>query len=70
MIHFWLTVLSVEPLVQCVVCNVLYCGKTVHPSQKVSEGVNRNISTSGFTATATETAVFALLLPVQPSNRY
>ena len=24
-----------------VVCNVLYCGKTVRPSQKVSEGVNR-----------------------------
>jgi len=40
----------VEPLVQCVgchlsvclsVCNVLYCGKTVRPSQKVSEEVNR-----------------------------
>ena len=50
---FWPTVLSVEPLVQCVVCrlsvicrlsvvcDVLYCGKTVRPSQKVSEGVNR-----------------------------
>jgi len=24
-----------------VVCNVLYCGKTVRPSQKVSEGANR-----------------------------
>ena len=23
------------------VCDVLYCGKTVRPSQKVSEGVNR-----------------------------
>jgi len=23
------------------VCNVLYCGQTVHPSEKVSEGVNR-----------------------------
>jgi len=90
--HFWPTVLSVEPLVQCVVCrlsvclsvvcNVLYCGKTVRPSKKVSEGVNRksgskssflgrcHISTSGFAATATETAVFALFLPVQPSNRY
>jgi len=49
--HFWPTVLSVEPLVQCavcrlsvwlsVVCNVLYCGKTLRPSEKVSEGVNR-----------------------------
>jgi len=50
---FWPTVLSVEPMVQCVVCrlssvcrlsvvcDVLYCGKTVRPSQKVSEGVNR-----------------------------
>ena len=44
-ILFWPTVLSVEPIVQCVVClsvcNVLYCGKTVHPSQKVSERANR-----------------------------
>ena len=49
--HFWPTVLSVEPLARCVVCrlsvvclsvcNVLYCGKTVHLSEKVSEGVNR-----------------------------
>ena len=86
--HFWPTVLSVEPLVHCFVClsssvcDVLYCGKTVRPSQKVSEGVNRkpgskspffgrrHISTSGFAATATETAVFALFLPVQPSNWY
>ena len=82
--RFWPTVLSVEPMVQyvvclsvcrlSVVCNVLYCGKTVHPSQKVSEGVNRksgskvhflgrrHISTSGFAATATKTAVFALFL--------
>ena len=38
--NFWPTVLSVEPLVQQVVCrqsvcDVLYCGK------KLSEGVNR-----------------------------
>jgi len=64
------------------VCNVLYCGETVRPSEKVSEEVNRkpgskssflgrrHISTSGFAATATETAAFALFLPVQPSNRY
>ena len=49
--HFWPTVLSVEPMVQYVVCrlsvcrlsvcDVLYCGKTVRPSEKVSEGVNR-----------------------------
>jgi len=46
---YWPTVLSVEPMVHCVVClslsvvvcNVLYCGKTVRPSEKVSEGVNR-----------------------------
>ena len=30
----------------------------------------RHIFTSGFASTATETAVFALFLPVQPSNRY
>jgi len=30
----------------------------------------RHISISGFASTATETAVFALFLPVQPSNRY
>jgi len=51
-------------------------------SKKVSEGMNRkpgskssflgrrHISTSSFAATATETAVFALFLPAQPSNRY
>jgi len=59
-----------------VVCNVLYCGETVRPSEKVSEGGNRkpgskssflgsrHISTSGFAATATKTAVFALFLLV------
>ena len=30
----------------------------------------RHISTSGFASMATETAVFALFLPVQPSDRY
>jgi len=30
----------------------------------------RHISTSGFASTATETAVFALFLPVQTSNQY
>jgi len=38
--------------------------------QKVDFGGRRYISTSGFAATATETAVFALFLPVQLSNRY
>jgi len=44
---FWPTVLSVEPLARCVVCRLsvclwlLYRGKTVRPSKKVSEGVNR-----------------------------
>ena len=49
---FWPTVLSVEPLVHyvvclsvvcrlSVVCVVLYCGKMVRPSEKLSEGVNR-----------------------------
>jgi len=73
---------SVSSVCLSVVCNVLYCGKTVRSSEKVSEGVNRkpgqkvhflgrrHISTSGFAATDTETAVFALFLPVQPSDRY
>ena len=38
--------------------------------QKVDFLVRRHISTSGFAATATETAFFALFLPVQPINRY
>jgi len=44
---YWPTVLSVVPLAQClvclsvVVCDILYCGETVRPSEKVSEGVNR-----------------------------
>jgi len=73
----WYSVSSVVCLSS--VCNVLYCGKTVRPSETVSEGVNRkpgskssflgsrHISTSGFAATATETAVlnvFALFLLV------
>ena len=29
------------------VCNVLYCGKMVRPSQKVSEGVNRKPGSKG-----------------------
>jgi len=42
-IFHWRTVISVEPLVHCVVClsvvcNVLYCGETVRPSEKLSEG--------------------------------
>jgi len=39
------------PLAQCViclsvVCDVLYCGKTVRPSEKVSEGVNRKLGSN------------------------
>jgi len=40
----WYSISSVCRLsVVCLssVCNVLYCGKTVRPSEKVSEGVNR-----------------------------
>jgi len=39
-------------------------------NQKVDFFGRRHISTSGFTSTATETAVFALFLPVQPSDQY
>jgi len=43
---FWPTVLSVTLLVHCVVClssvcDVLYCGETVRPSEKLSEGMNK-----------------------------
>jgi len=38
--------------------------------QKVDFLGRHLISTSGFAAMATETAVFALFLAVQPSNRY
>ena len=38
--------------------------------QKVYFLGRRHISTSGFTSTATDTAVFAVFLPVQPSDRY
>jgi len=50
LLTFWPTVLSLKPLAHCVVCHrlsssvvcdVLYCGKKVRPSQKLSEGVNR-----------------------------
>ena len=47
------------------VCDVLYCGKTVRPSQKVSEGVNRKPgSKSSFFLVA---AIFLLpVLPLRP----
>jgi len=81
---FWPTVLSVVPLARCVVClsvvcpsvcDVLYCDKTVRPSEKVSEEWignqgqkvdflgRRHISTSGFAVTATETAVLPYVCP-------
>ena len=88
--HFWPTVLSVEPMVQYVVClsvcrlSMTFCivakryvlAKNClkewigNQGQKVDFLGRCHISTSGFTATATKTAVFALFLPVQPSNRY
>ena len=84
-LNFWPTVLSVEPLVHCLVClsSVTFCivvkrhvlaknclKKWIgNQGQKVDFWGRRHISTSGFAATATETAVFALFLPVQPSNR-
>ena len=71
--------LSVVCLSVCLsVCNVLYCGETVRPSEKLSEGVNRkpgqkvdflgrrHISTSSFASMATETAVFAFF-PYNPA---
>jgi len=92
-LYFWPTVLSVEPMVQYVVCpsvcpsvrlSVTFCivakrcvlaKKCLkeligNQGQKVHFLGRRHISTSGFAAMATETAVFALFLPVQPSNQY
>ena len=86
-LSFWPTVLSVEPLVQCVVClsvvwDVFYCGKRYvlaknslkewigNQGEKVDFWGRCHISTSGITATATETAVFAFFLPVQPIDWY
>ena len=79
--RLWYTVSSVCRLSSVCRPNVLYCGETVRLSEKRSEGVNSNqgqkvdflgrhhISTSGFGSTATKTAVFAVFLPVQPSDR-
>jgi len=53
---FWPTVQSVAPLVHCVVClfsvvcDVLYCGETVRPSQKLSEGNEGQKLSLGFAA--------------------
>jgi len=77
--HFGPTVLSVAPLVHCVVClSVSFsivarnCLKERIGNQgkKVDFLGRRHISTSGFASTVTETAVFALLLPVQLSDWY
>jgi len=48
-------------------CRLMSVG---NQGQKVEFLGRRHISTSGFVTTATEAAVFALFLPVQPSNRY
>ena len=76
---FWPTILSVVPLAHCVirVClSVMFCIAAKQYVADKSEGANkkrgskswflgrRHISTSGFASTATETAVFALFLPV------
>ena len=83
-LRYWPTVLSVVPLVQCVVClsvclsSLTFCivakryvlaknclkERIGNQGQKVDFFGRRHISTSGFAYTATETAVFALFLPV------
>jgi len=72
----WYSMASVRLSVCPSVCNILYCGKTVrlaknclkewigNQGEKVHIWGRRHISTSGFAATATATAVFALFLPV------
>jgi len=65
-----------------VVCDVLYCAKRYvlaesclkerigNKGQKVDFLGRRHISTSGFVSTATNMAVSALFLPVQPTRWY
>jgi len=76
--RLWYSVSSVDCRLS-VVCDVLYCGETVRPSWKLSEGVNRkpwsevdflgrrHISTSGFASTATKTAVLPYFCPYSPA---
>ena len=90
---FWPTVLSVEPMVQCVVCrlsvvclsvclsSVTFCivakwcvvaKKCLkewigNQGQKVHFLGRRHISTSGFAATATQTAVLPYFCPYSPA---
>jgi len=77
--RLWYIVLSVCRLSSVTVCIVAkryvlakICLKEQigNRGQKVEFLSHRHISTSGFASTATEMAVFALFLPVQPSNRY
>jgi len=61
------------------VCDVLHCGKTVRPSQKLSQGVNRkpwskswflgrrHISTSGFAGTAPRRPFLPYFCPYSPA---
>ena len=70
------TVCRLSSVVCLSLCDVLYCGKKCVLAKKcLKEGIGnqgqkvhflgrRHISTSGFAATANETAVFALFLPV------
>jgi len=65
-----------------VVCDVFCCGKTVRPSENVSEGVNRKPGSKSsflgsppyfyfqFRRYGHQYGRFALFLPVQRSNRY
>jgi len=48
-----------------------YYGGPIGNNQRSFDfGDRRHICTSSFASTASETAIFALFLPVQPSNRY
>jgi len=80
---FWPTVLSVEPLVHCVVCltvchlwryvlwrNGTSYRKTVWRSEqksRIKKFGHRHISTTSFTATATETAVLPYFCSCSPA---
>ena len=75
----WYTVSSVcrlSSVMFCIVAKLYVLAKNClkewigNQGQKVDFLGRRHISTSGFADTATDTAVFALFLPVQPSNWY
>jgi len=74
--RLWHTVVCLSVVTFCIVAKRYILAKKClkervgNQGQKVDFLGRRHISTSGFASMATETAGFALFLPVQPSDRY